>query len=122
LALLLTLTGCGDPDTGQVHGTVLKTNGSPLAGARVVARSVATGRSVYGTTDSDGRFELGAASGEGVPAGDYDVIVLEDRGDADSRRQPTVAARYRDPAKSSLRLSVLPGEAQSINLTLDPPP
>jgi hypothetical protein len=114
------MPGCGGSSTGTVHGTVLHSDGSPLVGARVIARSAA-GETAYGTTDANGRFELGAASGDGVPPGDYDVIVLEDRGDPDSRQSLTVAAKYRDPEKSGLAVSVQPGESQPLNLTLDPP-
>jgi hypothetical protein len=121
VALLLAMVGCGGADTGRVSGTVLKQDGSPLVAARVIARSADSGKSAYGTTDSEGRFELGEENGEGIPAGDYDVVVLEDRGDPDSRRPPTIAAKYREPAKSGLRIRVAPGESQQLNLTLDPP-
>jgi hypothetical protein len=118
---VLVISGCGGSNTGTVRGTVLHADGSPLAGARVVARSAETGETAYGTTDADGSFELGGASGDGVPPGDYDVIVLEDRGDPDSRQALTVAAKYRDPEKSGLAVSVQSGELQQLNFTLDPP-
>jgi hypothetical protein len=121
IAALLVMSGCDTSDRGGVSGTVLRKDGTPLVGARVVARSRETGKSAYGTTDSDGRFELGSAEqGHGVAAGDYDVIVLEDRGDPDTRRPPTIAVKYRDPATSGIHVTVRAGETQEMNLTLDP--
>jgi hypothetical protein len=121
-AALLLVTGCGAADHGRVRGTVIRKDGTPLAGARVVARSVETGKSAYGTTDSDGRFELrGGAEEDGIPGGDYHVIVLEDRGDPDQRKRPTIGAKYRDSATSGLIVSVEPGDSKEFNLTLDPP-
>jgi hypothetical protein len=118
---LLGMPGCSVSNGGKVSGTVKRKDGTSLVGARVVARSADTGKSAYGTTDSDGRFELGSAEhGDGVAAGDYDVIVLEDRGDPDTRRPPTIAVKYRDPATSGLNVTVRAGETQEMNLTLDP--
>jgi hypothetical protein len=121
IAALLAMSGCDASDRGGINGTVLRKDGTPLVGARVVARAQETGRSAYGTTDSDGRFELGSAEqDDGVAAGDYDVIVLEDRGDPDTRRPPTIAVKYRDPATSGINVTVRAGETQEMNLTLDP--
>jgi hypothetical protein len=79
--------------------------------------------SAYGTTDSEGKFALKTdGQGDGVSAGNYDVVVLEDRGNPDSRRPPTIAGKYRDPATSGLKLNVEAGRSQELNLTLDAPP
>jgi hypothetical protein len=118
----MVVAGCGASDRGGVIGTVLQKGGTPLAAARVVARSAETGLSAYGTTDADGKFVLkGDEQSDGIPAGNYDVVILEDRGDPDARRPPTIAAKYRDPATSGLRLSVEAGESNELSLTLDPP-
>jgi hypothetical protein len=120
-ALCMVIAGCGASDRGRVSGTVLRKDGTPLATARVIARSTETGLTVYGTTDSDGKFALsGDEQSDGIPAGDYDVVILEDRGNPDERRPPSIAAKYRDPATSGLTLSVEAGESKELNLTLDP--
>jgi hypothetical protein len=81
---------------------------------------VDTGKSAYGTADSEGRFTLRSdAEEDGVPPGNYDIVVLEDRGDPDSRRRPTIAAKYRDPATSGLKVNVGAGEATEATFTLD---
>jgi hypothetical protein len=98
-----------------VHGA----NGAPLVRARVIARSAETGKSVYGTSDSSGNFELDGGE-EGIPAGEYDVIVLEDRGDPDARRPLTVAAKYRNHETSGLKVTVEAGETTELKITLDP--
>ena len=115
------ITGCGAADTGRVSGTVLNASGAPLVRARVIARSAETGKSVYATSDSSGNFELNGSEGEGVPAGEYDVIVLEDRGDPDARQPLTVAAKYRSHETSGLKVIVEVGETSDFNVTLDPP-
>jgi hypothetical protein len=117
---LLAVCGCGGSETARVTGTLLHKDGTPVAGARVVARSAETGKSVYGTAGADGKFELsGGEESDGIPSGNYDVIILEDRGDPDTRRPATVAAKYRDPATSGLKVSVPPGESIEVSLVLD---
>jgi hypothetical protein len=92
----------------------------PLVGARVVARSGESGKSVYGTTDSEGRFTLRSdGADDGIPPGSYDISVLEDRGDPDSRSRPTIAAKYRDPTTSGLKVEVGVGESKEAIFTLD---
>ena len=100
---------------------MLNASGAPLVRARVIARSAETGKSAYATSDSSGNFELNGGDGEGMPAGNYDVIVLEDRGDPDARRPMTVAARYRNHETSGLKVTVEAGETSDFNVTLDPP-
>jgi len=115
--------GCGrTSDRGFVSGTIQTHNGTPLKAASVIAVSSETGKSAYGTTDQSGHFELGVASkGNGIAHGDYNVGVVEDRGDPDNRRPPTIAAKYRDPASSGIKLNVTAGESKELNLKLDPP-
>ena len=125
IALLLSLmfsTGCGNPERATVSGTLLRKDGTPLAGARVIARSNETGKAGYGQTDGHGRFELGVAEeSDGIPPGDYYVVIVEDRGDEHNRRPPTIAAKYRNPSTSGLALTVKAGENAELNATLEPP-
>jgi hypothetical protein len=114
----ITSAGCGAADTGRVSGTVHGASGAPLVRARIVARSAETGKSAYATSDSSGNFELDGGK-EGLPAGEYDVIVLEDRGDPDARRPLTVAAKYRSHETSGLKVTVEAGETTEMNIKLD---
>jgi hypothetical protein len=125
--LLLTLivgsaiAGCGDSDRANVTGTLLRKDGAPLVGARVIARSPQTGESSYGITDSDGKFELGAsAETRGIPPGDYELLIVEDRGDPDHRKPRSIAAKYRNSSTSGLKVNVKAGEQAEVNATLDP--
>jgi Carboxypeptidase regulatory-like domain len=99
----------------------MRKDGTPLANARVVARSAETGKSAFGETDGQGRFELGGEiEGDGIPPGDYYVTIIEDTGDENQRRPATIAAKYRNADSSGLRLSVKAGESSELNATLDP--
>jgi Carboxypeptidase regulatory-like domain len=117
VATMFALPGCGKSDRGSISGTLLRKDGSPVATSRVVARSKESGATAYGTTDKAGYFEIN----DGLAPGDYDLNILEDRGDPDSRRPATIAAKYRDPAKSGLSVNVQAGRSATVNLTLDPP-
>lgn len=116
-------TGCSrQGERGHVTGTLQTHGGTPLPGANVVATSGETGKSAHGTTDQAGHFELGmAAKGDGIPLGNYNIGIAEDRGDPDNRRPPTIATKYRDPATSGIKLTVSAGESKELNLKLDPP-
>lgn len=116
-------TGCArQSDRGHITGTLQTNNGTPLKRASVIATSSDTGKSANGTTDQSGYFELGTvAKGDGVLAGNYNVGIVENRGDQDNRRPPTIAAKYRDPASSGIKLTINAGESKELNLKLDPP-
>lgn len=122
LVVGLPLAGCGSSDHGRVTGTLLRYDGAPLIGARVIAKSNDTGKSVTGVTDEEGRFELSAGDTRiGIEPGNYYVIIAEDRGPLDSRRPPSIAAKYTQPSQSKIVLDVKAGESTDLNLTLDPP-
>jgi hypothetical protein len=105
----------------KVAGTVLRQDGTPLVGARVIARSEETGKSANGQTDADGHFELGKEiAGEGIAPGNYYVIVLEERGDEINPRPATIAAKYSKPATSGLKFGVQAGEKKTFDMKLDP--
>jgi hypothetical protein len=115
--------GCArQADRAYVTGTLQTRDGTPLRGASVIATSPETGKSAQGRTDQDGNFELGMTEkGDGLAVGNYNVGIVEDRGDPDNRRPPTIAAKYGDPAKSGITLTVTAGESKELNLKLDPP-
>ncbi len=121
LAVLAALfCGCGGDGRAAVSGRVVRADGDPLSGARVVARSDATGKSASDTTDAEGRFELGGETpGDGVPPGDYAVIIIEDRGQTDGMRPASIAGRYADPAQSGLAFTVAPGESKTFDITVE---
>jgi hypothetical protein len=121
-SLLIAVVGCGDGNKARVTGKVLRKDGSPLVGARVIARSKGTGTSATSITDDQGEYELGTNElGDAIPPGDYDVLVVEFRGDPDYPNPPTISTKYAQALVSGLKLSVQAGETKEFDMTLDPP-
>lgn len=119
LLLSVFLVGCASSDRALVTGQALRYDGSPLIGATVTARSNETGAWASGITDAEGRFALSAQTpGEGLPAGDYYVVILEDRGDA-NQRPATIPAKYSTATASGLSLKVEQGQSREMNIKLD---
>lgn len=120
LGSLFVVFGCGSNNHGQVTGKIIRQDGSPLVHARIIARSDATGKSAYDTTDADGTYHLSTVQpGDGIPAGDYNIVIIEDTGDFENRKPATITAKYADPAKSGLKLRVGAGEDKELNITVD---
>jgi len=120
-AVSLMVTGCGS-DRVDVGGTVTRTDGSPVIGARVTFRSPDTGHTASGVTDQQGRYQLGtSAVGEGILPGGYYVVVQEDRGSWDEPSPPTIDPKYARPATSGLAFKVEPGGNNTFNIEVDPP-
>src|ERR1700754_1160460 len=104
--LPLTCVGCGKSGEASVSGTVLHQDGSPVTGAKVIARSSETGKTANGETDSAGHYELGSMNAaDGIAAGEYYVIVVENLGDENQRRPATISTRYAKSATSGLKFS-----------------
>jgi hypothetical protein len=119
-ATLAICTGCSHSERATVQGRVTRSDGSPLVGATVTARSEATGKWGRGVTDADGYFELGGTTaGDGIPPGEFYVTIVEDRGDM-GQLPATIPARYERPTQSGLTLTVVAGESKELNVTLDP--
>jgi hypothetical protein len=119
--LPIAFTGCGKAGVASVSGTVVHQDGTPVVGARIIARSSESGKSANGETDANGHYELSrVVSDDGVLPGEYYVIVMEDRGDENQRRPATIAAKYTKPATSGLKFSVQPGEKTTFDMKLDP--
>lgn len=115
--------GCSEPNTAEVEGTVLKQDGAPLVGAKVIAREKSTGEAVRGDTDANGHFQLkGEETGAEIPAGEYEVLVVEQGGGpSDSYRPPSISPKYQRASSAGLTFRVTPGEDRNVSWTLDPP-
>ena len=106
--------GCGHsgPALAPVSGHVTL-DGQPLFGARLVFQPDATGSPSYGSTDRDGRYELGYKRGvKGAMIGSHTVRIQLDKEAASSngnaaQRPKSLPARYN--TKSDLRRAVEPG-------------
>jgi hypothetical protein len=121
-ACLLATFGCGGGGRAEVSGRLRLKNGAPLIGASLIARNDATGKSCYGVTDSEGKYELQTSEpGDGVAPGTYSVSIVEARLDRDAISGPTIAAKYSNPSESGLTLSVAAGESKALDVTLDSP-
>ncbi|MBX3432547.1 MAG: carboxypeptidase regulatory-like domain-containing protein [Pirellulales bacterium] len=120
MAIVLVAAGCGGRNTGKVTGRVIGPDGAPLVRARVTAAPVGEGKTVYGTTDAEGRYSLSTGNpDEGVPAGEYRVGVVEDLGDPELHKQPTIPRRYGNPAMSGIGFEVAAGESKTLEITLE---
>lgn len=118
---LLFALGCGGGDRAEVSGKVTRANGSPLVGARVIARSDATGKSANGITDNDGRYVLSMVDpGDGVPAGDYKASIIEYRGRGDNMRPASISVKYGNPDESGLTFAISGGEEKVFDVVVDP--
>lgn len=122
VSFALSISGCGNGGMADVGGTVTRKDGSPVVKARVTARSGVTGAWASAITDQEGRFEL-ITNDEGtrVPAGDYQVTVIEDKGDWDHPNKASISAKYGQPNTSGITFSVEAGDRKDLNLELDPP-
>ncbi len=118
---LLMAIGCGSADRAEVSGKVTRADGSPLVGARVIARADATGKSANGLTDSDGSYVLSMIEpGDGVPAGEYKASIIEYRGSGDNMRPASISSKYANPDESGLAFAVSGGEEKVFDVVVDP--
>lgn len=126
---LVPIAGCSDSgrvSVYPVHGQVMH-QGRPAEGAEVVfhaADPAAVSPDVpipRGTVRSDGTFELTSyESGDGAPAGTYDVTVIWRASTADPNADPEssgeeadrLRGRYANPDTSGLTATVLEGETR----------
>jgi hypothetical protein len=118
--VLLFALGCGGGDRAEVSGKVTRADGSPLVGARVIARSDATGKSASGITDDDGNYVLSTVEpGDGVPAGDYKASIIEFRGTGDNMRPASISLKYGNPDESGLAFAISGGEEKVFDVVVD---
>lgn len=122
--------GCSDgrPPVYTVTGQVL-VNGKPAAGAFVVFHpresTAATPGRPYATTDTDGTFNMTTfESGDGAPAGTYQVTVVwrpTPKSTMDADGVDRLQNRYASPASSGLEAVVQQGPTTLQPYRLSPP-
>jgi hypothetical protein len=122
-AVVLTALGCGGSETSVV-GQVMRSDGSPLAGATVTVRSDETGKWASGLTDESGRYKLTTpGDGEPLPSGTYYITIAENRNsgfDADQQPVRTIPQKYELPNASGLQV-VIEADVQTVfDVKLDP--
>jgi hypothetical protein len=121
LVFLSECAGCGTAGAAKVSGTLKLSDGTPLIKARITARNESTGNWASGTTNQEGHFTLGTENeDEGLPLGEYGLIVVEHRGDWDHPSPPKISRKYENPATSGLQLQIDSGESQVLDLVMDP--
>lgn len=118
----LILAGCSNSDRASVQGKLMRHDGSPLVGARIIATSPDIGKSAHAQTDAEGNYNLGGSKkGDGIYPGTYTLVIQESRGDTETRPPATISDRYQIPSTSGLSLVVEAGESKQLDLKLDPP-
>jgi hypothetical protein len=120
VAVTLVTAGCSGGDLTQIEGKLVRNDGTPLSGARVVLRSKQSGKNIYGYTNNNGEIRLEVPDEEPRDAArDYDVMIVEGTGDPDNRRPATIAPKYLDATKSGLKVTVQPKEKNRFEFKLD---
>lgn len=119
-AVTLLAGGCNRTNVTPIDGTLMRSDGTPLAGARLVLRSKQTGKTINGYTNDSGKVRLDVPNEEprGTPR-DYDVMIIEDTGSPDNRRPATIASKYQDGVKSGLKVTVQPDGKNQFEFKLD---
>lgn len=110
------LGGCGGPSGPPRQPVVgmLTFNGKAVPDAQVAFQCPE--QNVYFTamTDPQGRFEVVAASGDGLPAGAYQITVYpapsDDEEITEAPQRPDIPQRYRSTSTSDLKLTVAEGD------------
>jgi len=111
-AVMLALAGCSGPRLVPVSGSVVWEDGTPaveLADGSVTFESVGSERriSCVGTIDKSGQFTMMTnAPGDGVPPGEYRVVVTEPVADVDVAPKPILDPRFLKFETSGLTVTI----------------
>jgi hypothetical protein len=129
---LLVAAGCGSSNAlnGQtlypVKGKILLHNGKPLTSGRVAFFATGSTLTSTATIESDGGFAFKSPSGDGLPEGQYRVVIDPglDPPSKSSRSKTKLnlpfAARYTDEDGSDLKATVTRDESKNnFEFTLD---
>ena len=109
---LVFVFGCGGPEILPVEGQVVFTDGELVRTGRIEYNAVDGPYRAMGEIEDAGRFELVTAEGDqGLPAGEYEIIVVqlvitEDLSLADHDHGRAVPRKYADYFTSGLRTVV----------------
>ena len=110
----LLLCGCNKKPTGPVRhesGGIVLFKGKPVPKAQVVFFGPGISRGAI--TGEDGRFEVKAGSGNGLPAGDYEISVRPaPGGDTEiiNFDRPDIPKKYWSKETSGLKESIVDGK------------
>lgn len=126
LLLAAALCGCGGPTKLPAQGYVSFSDGEPVKNGRIEFRSIEGNYRGMGTIDSAGFFRLLDDNGvEGIPAGDYEVIVVQIimtdhlSLEAHNHGRP-VPRRYADYYSSGLTQQVSAENASNLKVVIEP--
>ena len=119
--LVTLLSGC---DTGlktyQAGGKVLMEDETPLAGGRVVFRSVEHGIAAKAVISEDGSFVLGThKKGDGAVAGLHQVGVTPPMDNPDAGFTVKILPKYRRGSTSGLEFTVSEEEDNHFEITVE---
>ena len=124
LLLAVLFAGCGGKyDLHSVCGTVTLQDGTPLDNVQVTFKSSDPPLTATATTDELGRYCLGTLEeGDGAPAGDYRVSVVDlaTSADTDHPKPSRIARRYGVSGQSGLQV-VVPSDDGNYDLQLERP-
>ncbi len=124
LAAVLAVAVCGcrsELRTYSVQGTVTAHDGTPLEGVQLVWQCADPPLSATAITDASGRYRLGTfGTGDGAPAGEYQIALSEPQADDPDAAPPQrIDPRYTNFDTSGLRYTVEPG-SNRFDIQLEP--
>ena len=110
----LVLSGCNDAkQSGPVRhesGGIITFNGKPVPKAQVMFFGPGVSRGAI--TGEDGRFKVRAGTGNGLPAGEYEVAVRPAPGgdlEVINFDRPDIPEKYRSRETSGLKQTIVSG-------------
>lgn len=133
--LFIILGGCGDPNPLRgarlypVKGKIVLSDGKPLTAGKVVFIETKTQVTSATALESDGGFAFKNTNGDGLPVGEYRVILEPDTANAPKVTRSSkaklnlpYASKYTDEDGSDLKASVSSDESKNdFQFKLEPP-